>query len=344
MPWRGCCKNTWSRFPGTANARCPATLAPSCGSKRSRARWAAIAAGLCLSARVECRRHWRLRRGGISRVDFVCAQPAVPRTALFNLRFKPVHAVLAMGRAGDPCAGHRRPRRDVHRHHIRAGSEGAWRAGSHGRHLLQEWRDPADRRGCEISCVGVVDWQRCGRWTRGADHPDWFSVRFHVGTVDPHVDGSAHHPGCSRRRRRHRGDVQHTHWRCAVRHRADDAGDQCEHVHAGGTCDRHRDIHRAVVLRRYAGIRRTDEPRDLACGMEELGDPAVLRGTGRADGRRSSGVCPRIALGGGPVRQDPRKLSAAHHRHADGGRTDLRADAMGSGTIMSRAWAMRPSR
>ena len=75
-----------------------------------------------------------------------------------------------------------------------------------------------------------------------------------LGQVDPHDARPAHHAGRGRRRRRHRRDLQYADRRRAVRHRTDDAGNQRQHLPAGGDRDRHGDLHRPAVLRRPAGV------------------------------------------------------------------------------------------
>ena len=224
-----------------------------------------------------CRHRWRVWRGGVSRADrrlfTTCCSSARSRSSTTSSLFTPaspwgalVILVPVIGGLGVTFIVT----------NIRAGSEGAWRAGSHGRHLLQERRDQADRRGCEITCFGVVDRQRRGRRARRARSSRSARRSVPRWAVDPHVDGTAHHPGCRRRRRRHRRDVQHTHRRCAVRHRADDAGDQRQHLHAGGIATGTATFIGRVFFGDTPAFDVPAEPRDLAGRMEELGDPAVL--------------------------------------------------------------------
>ena len=148
----------------------------------------------------------------------------------FALRFQRVHAASAVGRVRHSGSGTRRHRRDLHRLQLRARGEGPWRSGSDGRDLLQPRRDPTDRRGGEVARVGGGDRHRRGGRTRRTDHPDRLRARLDLRPAHPHVDGTAHHPGRGRRRRRHRRDIQHADRRRAVRHRTDDAGDQRQHA------------------------------------------------------------------------------------------------------------------
>ena len=77
-----------------------------------------------------------------------------------------------------------------------------------------------------------------------------------LGPDRAHAAGRADHPGGGRRRRGHRRHLQHADRRRHVRDRADDARGQRPHLPAGRARHRHRDLHRPLVLRPAAGVRR----------------------------------------------------------------------------------------
>ena len=96
---------------------------------------------------------------------------------------------------------------------------------------------------------------------------------------------------------RHRRDLQHADRRRAVRDRTDAAGNQRQHVPAGGNRDRHRDLHRPAVLRRQTGVRHSGEFGVVAGDAGRRADPAAVRGAGRGDRCRGRTVRAQPALG-----------------------------------------------
>ena len=181
----------------------------------------------------------------------------VPRPVRGALRRQPVHAAEPLGRVRHPGAGDRRARRSPS-----SSRPSRPRPSGHG---VPEVMDAIyykggvirpGRRGREVARLGDRDRQRRarsgarGRSSRSARR----SARRWARSCA--CRRAAHHPGRGRRRRRHRRDLQHADRRRHVRDRADDARGQRAHLPAGGAGDRHRDLHRPVLLRAAAGLRR----------------------------------------------------------------------------------------
>ena len=133
---------------------------------------------------------------------------------------------------------------------------------------------------------------------------------------------AAHHAGGRRRRRGHRGNLQHPDRRRHVRDRIDDAGSERAHLSSGSARHRHRHFRRQLVPRPAAGLCRSDlagaRPRAV------LDDRArALCASGRGHGRGRSSLRARPLGCRGRVRIDRKPISAPRHRHAVRRRVDL---------------------
>ena len=208
-----------------------------------------------------------------------------------------------MGPVGHSGAGGRRPWRHLSGQQFRAGGEGPWCAGGHGRHLLQEGCHPAGGGPGEIARIRPCDRQRLVGGPRGTDHPDRFRPGFDSWADREDAGWTADRPGGGRRWRRHSRYVQHSDRRRHVRRRTDAAGGQRRDLSPGRHRDRYSDVRGSLVPRRCAGFPRSADGGD---GHQfGGGDRPRLRGNIGSPGR--SGVRrlhPRPASGRGPLRPD----------------------------------------
>ena len=150
------------------------------------------------------------------------------------------------------------------------------------------------------------------------------------------------HAGGGRRRRRHRGDLQHAHRRRDVRHRADDARGQFAHLPAGGPGDRYSHLYRSAVPGPQARLRSAVGLFPVEPALAALRDPAlhIARCDHWIGGDR---IRARVAVHRAPVRPPAEPVYAPRHRHDGCRRNDVRAVPLFRSLPYRRRWLLDDS-
>ena len=187
------------------------------------------------------------------------------QTFSLRLRQQHLHPVQPVGAVGHPGAGRRGDRCHLHHRQFRARGERPRRPRGDGRDLLQcgRIRPIVAVAKSLASALAIGSGAAVGR--EGPIIQIGSALGSTLRAADPHAGRAAHHPGRRRGRGRDRGDLQHADRRRHVRHRADAARGQRQHLPARRGGDRHRDVYRPAGLRAAAGIQRAGDRRAAAC-------------------------------------------------------------------------------